>query len=53
MSEAELRAKFDDNASGFLSSAQCDRLALEIARTESLADARTIVDLACKPGQDL
>jgi 2-methylcitrate dehydratase PrpD len=50
MSEAELRAKFDDNASGFLSSAQCDRLALEIARTENLADARTIVDLACKPG---
>ena len=45
MSEAELRAKFDDNAGGFLSAAQRDRLAQEIARTESLPDARTLVDL--------
>ena len=45
MSEAELRAKFDDNAGGFLSAAQRDRLAQEIARTEGLPDARTLVDL--------
>jgi len=45
MSDAELRAKFDDNAGGFLSAAQRDRLAQEIARTESLPDARTLVDL--------
>jgi 2-methylcitrate dehydratase PrpD len=47
MSEAELRAKFDDNAAGFLSAAQRDRLAQEIARTDSLPDARTLVELAC------
>ena len=45
MSEAELRAKFDDNASGFLSAAQRDRLAQEIARAENLPDVRTLVDL--------
>jgi 2-methylcitrate dehydratase PrpD len=48
MSEAELRAKFDDNAGGFLSAAQRDRLAQEIARTENLPDARTLVDLTHK-----
>jgi 2-methylcitrate dehydratase PrpD len=48
MSEAELRAKFDDNASGFLSAAQRDRLAQEIARTDDLKDARTLVDLTCR-----
>jgi 2-methylcitrate dehydratase PrpD len=46
MSEAELRAKFDDNAGGFLSAAERDRLAQEIARAEHLPDAKTIVDLA-------
>jgi 2-methylcitrate dehydratase PrpD len=45
MSEAELRAKFDDNASGFLSAGQRDRLAQEIARTENLSDVRMLVDL--------
>jgi 2-methylcitrate dehydratase PrpD len=45
MSETELRAKFDDNASGFLSAAARDRLAREIARTENLPDVRTLVDL--------
>jgi 2-methylcitrate dehydratase PrpD len=45
MSEAELRAKFDDNASGFLSAAQRDRLALAVARTENLSDVRILVDL--------
>ncbi len=46
MSEAELRAKFDDNAGGFLSAAQRDRLAQEIARTENLSNVQTLVDLA-------
>jgi 2-methylcitrate dehydratase PrpD len=50
MSEAELRAKFDDNASGFLSAAQRDRLAQEIARAENLSDVRTLVDLSCRAG---
>jgi 2-methylcitrate dehydratase PrpD len=45
MSQDELRAKFDDNAGGFLSAPQRDRLAQEVARTENLPDARTIVDL--------
>jgi len=49
MSEAELRAKFDDNASGFLDPAQRDRLVQEIARTENLPDVRVLVDLAA-PG---
>jgi 2-methylcitrate dehydratase PrpD len=50
MSEAELRAKFDDNAGGFLSAGQRDRLAQEIARTENLPDVRTMVDLSCRAG---
>jgi 2-methylcitrate dehydratase PrpD len=45
MSEAELRAKFDDNAGGFLSAAQRDRLAQAIARAQELPDARTLVAL--------
>jgi len=49
MSEAELRAKFDDNTGGFLSEAQRDRLAREIAQTENLPDARVLVDLT-SPG---
>jgi len=50
MSEAELRTKFDDNAGGLLSAAQRDRLAQEIARTENLPDARTLVDHTCRAG---
>jgi 2-methylcitrate dehydratase PrpD len=46
MSDAELRAKFDDNAGGFLSSAQRDRLAQEVARAENLSDVRTLLNLA-------
>jgi 2-methylcitrate dehydratase PrpD len=45
MSEAELRAKFDDNASGFLSAGRRDQLAQEIAQTENLPDVRSLVDL--------
>jgi len=51
MNDAELRAKFDDNAGGFLSAAQRDRLAQAVAGTENLPDARTLVDLAmASPG---
>jgi 2-methylcitrate dehydratase PrpD len=48
MSETELRAKFDDNASGFLSLARRDRLVQEIAGTENLPDVRLLVDLSCR-----
>ena len=46
MSEAELRAKFDDNAGGALPASARDRLASEIERTENLSDASTLVDLS-------
>jgi 2-methylcitrate dehydratase PrpD len=39
MTYQELRAKFDDNASGFLSGEQRDRLASEIDRLECIANA--------------
>jgi 2-methylcitrate dehydratase PrpD len=45
MDEAELRAKFDDNAGGFLPAVQRDRLAQEVGRAENLPDARVLVDL--------
>jgi 2-methylcitrate dehydratase PrpD len=48
MSEAELRAKFDDNAGGVLSASARDRLASEIGRTENLSDASTLVDLSVR-----
>ena len=46
MSETELRAKFDDNASRFLSAFERDRLAQEIGRTENLQDASMLMGLA-------
>jgi 2-methylcitrate dehydratase PrpD len=46
MSDEELRAKFDDNASGSLSAAQRDELAHAIARTEWLPEARVLMELA-------
>jgi 2-methylcitrate dehydratase PrpD len=46
MSEAELRAKFDDNAGGVLPASARDRLASEIGRTENLSDASSLVELA-------
>jgi 2-methylcitrate dehydratase PrpD len=46
MSYAELRAKFDDNSSAFLSSAQCGRLADAIQVLDELPDASALVDLA-------
>ncbi len=42
MTYQELRAKFDDNAGGFLSSEQRERLAVEIGRLESLAAANAL-----------
>jgi 2-methylcitrate dehydratase PrpD len=50
MTEAELRAKFDDNTGGFLDAAQRERLAQSIAQTENLSDVRTLVDLTCRAG---
>jgi 2-methylcitrate dehydratase PrpD len=43
MTDEELRAKFDDNASGFLSPEQRDRLALEIDGLENLPDATRLL----------
>jgi 2-methylcitrate dehydratase PrpD len=50
MSDEELRAKFDDNASGSLSAAQRDELAHAIARTEWLPEARVLMELAIPEG---
>jgi 2-methylcitrate dehydratase PrpD len=48
MSDAELRAKFDENGSGFLSADQRDRLADSIGRLEQLPSAKVLVDLAIR-----
>jgi 2-methylcitrate dehydratase PrpD len=48
MSDRELRAKFDENASGFLSAHQRDRLVDEISRLETLPEARVLVALATR-----
>jgi len=45
MTEAELRAKFDENAEGMLDAAGRDRVAETVDRLETLTDARTLVDL--------
>ncbi len=49
MTYAELRAKFDENASGFLSKEQRDRLADAIGVLETLPDAKALVDLSIVP----
>jgi 2-methylcitrate dehydratase PrpD len=46
MSDADLRAKFDENASAFLSSAARVELADAVDALEGLPDVRTLVDLA-------
>ena len=46
MTDAELRAKFDENAGGFLSKAARDRVADAVFSLDALADARSLVDLA-------
>jgi 2-methylcitrate dehydratase PrpD len=43
MTYQELRAKFDDNASGFLSAEQRDRLTSDIDRLESIPNASTLL----------
>jgi 2-methylcitrate dehydratase PrpD len=48
MSLPELRAKFDDNASGWLTAEERDRLAREIGRTENLSDASMLVGLSIR-----
>ena len=50
MTPSELRAKFDDNASGILTAGERARLAGEIGRTESLSDVSTLVGLAVGRG---
>jgi len=45
MTDAELRAKFDENAEGILDAAARDRVAGTIEKLETLADARVLVDL--------
>jgi 2-methylcitrate dehydratase PrpD len=46
MTGAELRGKFDENANGFLSKAERDRLADTIAQLEQLPDASVLVGQA-------
>jgi 2-methylcitrate dehydratase PrpD len=46
MTEAELRAKFDDNAGDVLTPEERDRLAHEIGQTENLPDISKLVGLA-------
>jgi 2-methylcitrate dehydratase PrpD len=46
MTDEELRNKFDENASGFLSSSARDRLVEQINRLEALEDTSALVDLA-------
>ena len=46
MTDVELGAKFDDNASGFLSASERARLTDQIARAEQLTDAGTLVTLS-------
>ena len=45
MTDADLRAKFDENADGLLDAAARDRVAEAINRLDTLPDARTLVDL--------
>jgi 2-methylcitrate dehydratase PrpD len=46
MSPSELRAKFDDNASGVLSAEERERLAHEVGQAENLSDASLLVNLS-------
>jgi 2-methylcitrate dehydratase PrpD len=46
MTYEELRAKFEENSSGFLAPAACGRLAEQIQRLELLPEAKILVELA-------
>ena len=48
MTDAELRAKFDDNAEEFLSAAERERLAADIMRLDRLQDAGVLASTARK-----
>jgi 2-methylcitrate dehydratase PrpD len=50
MTYEEIRAKFDENASGFLSAARRDKLASLIRYLETLGDSSELVGAAC-PGR--
>ena len=45
MTAADLRAKFDENAEGFLDAAARDAVADAVNRLDAIADVRTLVDL--------
>ncbi|HKF66320.1 MAG TPA: hypothetical protein VKB36_07325, partial [Vicinamibacterales bacterium] len=45
MTDAELRAKFDENAAGFLSAAARDRVADAVATLDKMPDVRALLDL--------
>jgi 2-methylcitrate dehydratase PrpD len=45
MSPADIRAKFDENAEGFLDAAERDAVADAVSRLDTLTDARALVDL--------
>jgi 2-methylcitrate dehydratase PrpD len=49
MSYEEIRAKFDENAGGFLSAARRETLAREIRELDRLADASRVIASACVP----
>jgi 2-methylcitrate dehydratase PrpD len=51
MTYAELRAKFDDNSSAFLSAAQRDQLADAIQTLDELPDASALLDVTQREGQ--
>jgi len=44
MSDADIRAKFDENAGGFLNRAARDRVIDAVGRLETLPDARALID---------
>jgi 2-methylcitrate dehydratase PrpD len=47
MTYDEIRAKFDENAGGFLSTARRDKLAAKIQSLDTLADASDLIKSAC------
>jgi 2-methylcitrate dehydratase PrpD len=52
MTYEEIRAKFDENASGFLSASRRDRLAGLVRYLETLGDSSELVGAACPGRQD-
>jgi 2-methylcitrate dehydratase PrpD len=51
MTAAQLHAKFDENASGMLSTSERSRLASEVDRLDQLDDASTIVECGVPESQ--